>query len=390
MIAHAASFAQINLVTNPSFEEISFCPNFGGQINKAIGWSTLINGGGGTPDLYHVCCTNPSKCGVPSQSSFHTFQYPHSGNSYSGIQVLASNDINYREYIQSKLKKGLSVGHIYCIKFYISLSDQNTSYIKPFGAYLDSGEVISLNTFGLAYANSMQQLANPQTYNSVLLLNDTINWIKIEGSFTATGIETYITLGNFFPDSLSDIEFFGTPTLWMSYYYIDDISVIDANLPANAGNDTLIYPGDSVFIGRQPEIGLDEDCIWLVSGLPIDTIAGMWVKPDSTTTYVLEQTICGNVSWDTVTVSVYGTGIAGYFNEAAFRIYPNPATHLLQIESPVTKAIISITNLLGQEVLRQEVSEKQFSMDVSKLGKGVYFLLMKTEKGVFVRKFLKE
>jgi len=166
--------------------------------------------------------------------------------------------------------------------------------------------------------------------------------------------------------------------------------VIDAALPAYAGKDTLIHPGDSVFIGRQPEIGLNEDCIWFVDSLPIDTIAGLWVKPDSTTTYILEQIICGNVSWDTVTVSVYGTGIGGYFNEAAFKIYPNPATHLLHIESPVTKAMISITNLLGQEVLRQQVSEKQFSMDIGKLGKGVYFLQIKSEKGVFVKKFVKE
>jgi hypothetical protein len=73
-----------------------------------------------------------------------------------------------------------------------------------------------------------------------------------------------------------------------------------------------------------------------------------------------------------------------------FGVFPNPATHQLSIESPVTNATLSITNLLGQEVWRQEVMEKQFNVDVSWMGRGVYFLLMKSEKGVFVMKFVKE
>ena len=45
---NAVSIAQINLVENPSFEVISSCPNNSGQIDSAIGWGTLISGGGGS------------------------------------------------------------------------------------------------------------------------------------------------------------------------------------------------------------------------------------------------------------------------------------------------------------------------------------------------------
>ena len=259
--------------------------------------------------------------------------------------------------------------------------------MKPLGVYFDDG---SVSTPIYIYMGLVA--VTPQVYNTLQLLNDTVNWMKIEGSFIATGNEKYITIGNFFPDSLSDIGFFGTPTSWGAYYYIDDVSVIDMSLPAYAGNDTLIQPGDSVFIGRQPEIGLDEDCIWFVNCVPIDTVAGLWVWPDTTTTYIVQQTICGNVQWDTVRVSVYGTGMdeGTYGLNRGFNVYPNPAIHLLTIESPVTNATLSITNLLGQEVWRQEVLEKNISIDVSKLGKGVYFIYMQTEKGIFVRRFLKE
>jgi len=374
---------QVNLVQNSSFEVLLSCPDYFGQINLAFGWNAFINGGGSSPDLYALCCNQPPYCGVPNQSLFEGFQYPNSGNNYVGIFTAGSlhPDI-YREYIQTKLSQKLKSSEEYCVKFFCNLSNFSSAYITSLGAYLDDGSVSTTSPYGLP-------TVTPQIF-SQQQLNDTVIWVKIEGAFVATGIEEYISIGNFFSDSTSDIVLIGTPSYWTSYYYIDDVSVIDMSLPAFAGNDTLIQPGDSIFIGRQPEIGLDEDCIWFVNGVPIDTIAGMWVQPDSTTTYVLEQTICGNVSWDTVTVSVYGTGIEGRFNEAAFKVYPNPACNLLTIEFPVAHATLSITNLLGQEVLRQPINDKVSEIDISKLGKGVYFLLIKCEKGVIVRKFLKE
>jgi len=376
---------QVNLVQNSSFEVLLSCPDYFGQINLAHGWSAFINGGGSSPDLYALCCNQPPYCGVPNQSLFGGFQFPHSGNNYAGIFTAGSlhPDI-YREYIQTKLSQKLKFGEEYCVKFFCNLSNFSTAYITSLGAYLDDGSISTTSPYGLPFAS-------PQIY-SLYPINDTVNWMKIERSFLSTGIEEYLSIGNFFPDSLSGIGYFGSPSTWSSYYYIDDVSVIPANLPAYAGNDTLIQPGDSVFIGRQPEIGLDEDCIWFVNGVPIDTVAGLWVWPDTTTTYILQQTICGNVTWDTVTVSVYGTGIEDVTRglNRWLRVYPNPATHQLSIESPITNATLCITNLLGQEVWRQKVREKSFSVDVSGLGKGVYFVYMKTENGIFVRRFLKE
>jgi len=315
---------------------------------------------------------------------FHTFQYPHSGNAYCNIQVVGSLPFDYREYIQSKLIKGLSAGQTYCVKFYTNLNDNSTAYIKPIGAYFDDGSVSAPPHYGLA-------VASPQIFNSLQPLNDTLNWMKIEGSFTSTGIETYISIGNFFSSSNSDIVLIGTPSFWDSYYYIDDVSVIDASLPAYAGNDTIIHPGDSVFIGRQPEIGLNEDCIWYVNGLPIDTIAGLWVKPDSSTTYILEQTICGNVSWDTVTVIVSPVGIESYTrNDKGITLYPNPATNMLNIESCTKFSQFIVSDVLGNVLIRQQVYNHAVSIDVSGLGKGLYFLKLVGEKGFVVKRFLKE
>jgi len=383
-IFYLSSFGQVNLVVNPSFENLSSCPSNFAQISRAIGWDTLRNGGGITPDLYNTCYTGPLNwCSVPvNWWDGKNFLYPKSGNGYAGFVALYGSP-QVRELIQGSLVHKLILNNDYCIKAHFNLSDFSKYSINSIGFYLDDGDI---NCQGHNLPNII-----PQVFHTGYQLNDTAIWMRIEGIFTANGTEEYITIGNFFPDSLSSPVLFKPSGTLASYYYVDDVSVIDANLPAYAGNDTLIQQGDSVFIGRQPEIGLDEDCIWLVNGVPLDTVAGLWVQPDTTTTYIVQQTICGNVKWDTVTVSVdTGVGMAAFELDKRVKVYPNPATHQLTIESPITNATLCITNLLGQEVWRQEVREKSFSVDVSGLGKGVYFVYMKTEKGVVAKKFMKE
>ena len=365
--------AQLNLVVNPSFEELISCPTGSGQIEKALGWGTPINGGGGNPELYNVCCTQPYACGVPSHPANWGFQYPRSGNSYIGIDVVYSAaPNNFREYIQSKLKSKLTSGQTYCVSFYVNLNDFQPAYIKTLGAYMDNGSVSAPAPHGIA-------IVFPQVYNNSLPLNDTVKWMKIEGSFIAFGNEEYITIGNFFPDSTSGIGFFGSPSSWSSYYNIDDVSVIETSLPAKAGKDTLIHPGDSVFIGRQQEVGLDEDCIWLVDGVPIDTIAGMWVKPDSTTTYILEQNICGNVKYDTVIVAVSGVGVDEYrWGRRRVKVYPNPTKDEFYIEyyGDVNGQVmvVELYNIYGALVKKVQVTNKsRLTVSTRDLPSGIYY-----------------
>jgi len=386
------SQAQINMVSNGSFESIISCPMGSSQIHLAVGWNTLLAGGGGTPELFHVCCTDPYICGVPLNYGNYGFQHPKTGVAYAGIDVAHGGfPNNSREYIQSRLTKNLSQNHPYCVKFNANLLNISAAYITTLGAYFDDGSIYTVNLHGLANAI-------PQVYNSSIPLNDTINWMRIEGVFIANGTEEYISIGNFFPDSLSCIGFFGSPTKWASYYYIDDVSVIDANLPAYASNDTLIQPGDSVFIGRQPEIGLDEDCIWFVNGVPIDTVAGLWVWPDSTTTYIVQQTICGNVTWDTVTVSVdTGVGIIANMLSKKFKLYPNPNTGHMTFDYYLNNnesGVLTILDVSGRKISEYVLTSKQNSIFIneSSIKNGIYYYnifvnneLVKTDRIVIIK-----
>lgn len=60
--------------------------------------------------------------------------------------------------------------------------------------------------------------------------------------------------------------------------------------------------------------------------------------------------------------------------EHSLNVYPNPATNLLTIESPVSNATLNIINLLGQEIISKDITERKIELDVSQLNRGIYLV----------------
>jgi len=84
-----------------------------------------------------------------------------------------------------------------------------------------------------------------------------------------------------------------------------------------------------------------------------------------------------------------GTGINELSNSLYISIFPNPSTNEITIETP-EKATIEILNIEGQILKTITTAEKQTTIDVSNLSGGVYIIKAKTERGVAVKKFIKE
>lgn len=289
-------YAQINLVQNPSFENISSCPTQYNQINLAVGWDTLINGGGGKPETYNSCANPNTYVGVPVNSYGLSYQLAKTGVSYASMGLYV-NPFFYsqREYIQNTLIRPLEIGKNYCVTFFVSLNNRCQYAIDELGAYFDNG-IISTPTFGVFVANP--QIKSP----TGIFYSDTLNWMKVQGSFIASDAFAYLTLGNFRSNANTNKIEIANGRGELAEYYIDDVSVIDINMPANAGRDTSICETDSVFLGRQNEIGIE--CSWLQNNNFIGSGAGIWIKPKTTTAYVVKQKICDFISHDTVKVIV--------------------------------------------------------------------------------------
>ena len=80
-------------------------------------------------------------------------------------------------------------------------------------------------------------------------------------------------------------------------------------------------------------------------------------------------------------------GLDDDINISEVRLYPNPATHSLFIESSQTIEKISIYNVNGQVI--NELNSVNNSIDVSEFPVGLYFLRMSTEGKTLTKKFLK-
>ncbi len=321
LLFFASANAQVNLVPNPSFEDTLNCSAVAPQF-YAKTWEQYLS-----CDYYnsimHIHCSFNAQT-VPN--NINGFQYPHSGVAYGGFATYASFFTNYREWLQIKLTDSLQAGSSYCVSFYYSCGDNEKFATDKLGIYISSSGV------NLSAPSFIQY--NPQLYTTNgNILTNTTSWNQYTATFIATGGEKYITIGNFFNDVNTTVAIVHpSSTRPDAYYYIDDVSILPSDAIAFAGNDTTMC-GDSTYIGRASEVGLNEDCIWYILGnaTPIDTSAGLWVKPNATTSYVVEQNICGTITHDTVTVTVKPRLSLMNFN-GSFITCPNDS---VQIGKPI-------------------------------------------------------
>ena len=298
-----AQFSPHNLVPNPSFETYNNCPTgstlYDVQNNKPDYWYK--------PDrrnaIYYNACANgfnSNYTGVPINAGTHgyNFQYARTGNGYVGMYYRGSSDI--RNYIQVELLDSLQQGKCYYAEYYVNLVNTSVSACNN-QAMLFTNNPVYVDTLNGFYVLS----ANPQIQNTHII-SDTLNWVKVSGVFTAQGGEKFLTLGNFKNNTQTATQQIN-PTGSPPFYYIEDVSVLPLDsitLKADAGIDKTIAAWDNVFIGSYTT-GLTNVTWYNSTGNAIATnTAGFYVQPATSTFYVIEQTVCGQYSRDTVNVTV--------------------------------------------------------------------------------------
>lgn len=76
------------------------------------------------------------------------------------------------------------------------------------------------------------------------------------------------------------------------------------------------------------------------------------------------------------------------FGELPIRVYPNPVSDILTIESSTTGRM-QIFNSIGQLVLIQNIQEGQQTMNLENFSKGIYWMTIQSDNQVFTRRLLK-
>ena len=357
-------FSQINLVPNYSFENYTTCPTTSGQIVFAMPWQIPNNG---TPDYFNSCS---STFGVPSYCNCSSvYQQPNFGDAYVGIWCW-----NYitdtREYIQVQLLDTLTSTSCYLISFYTNLINWAGLACNNIGTYL-SDTAISSTSLLMEYPSQIKNFNNK-------IITDTLNWNRIEGIYVANGNELFLTIGNFNNDLSTDTVTVNSSSSFGAYYYIDDVSVlpidsIPGGMPAYAGVDTSVTLGDSVFIGQQIS---NLNCNWYnaIGSLIASGTSGIYVSPTTTTSFVVEQELCGTITYDTVKVSVT-TNINELFNVNNVQIYPNPTNGELTLEllNQNNEWLTTILDVQGRTVLEKSFTGTKINLKLE-LANGVYFV----------------
>ncbi len=383
--SHAQS---INLVFNPDFEEFSNCPMYSDEVTRANFWTSLdsawrapdwLNDKSGVPD-YENACSSSLQVSVPV--SYFYNHLPHSGDGMMGLIMFYDlNDTNRqsRDYLQGRLKQNLMPGRTYQVQFYTTMMQTSGYAIDHIGAYLDNGAIDTTSRPG-----KTQSQYSPQAYSNSII-NDTLNWRKVSGTFTAIGNETHVTIGNFFDlahtHTIPAIPA-SSPGSWAAYL-VDDVSLIDCSNVLRPVRDTAIAPGDSVAFGPRNERALPYN--WYIQGssTPFDSGRTIVVRPTVQTTYILEQDLCGIKYHDTMTVrmKIPGTeGIGGLqAGHGGYEIFPNPnkgAFTIIQSIADAAPVAIEVQDALGRRIYtaQQCFTNGRLQLDLGYLPSGVYML----------------
>lgn len=304
LIIAGRGIAQTNLVENPGFEVYTTCPSTFGNYAPAPWYIASKN-----LDCYANSCSMCYCSSVPNNYYFgNSYQYTHNGEGYICLFYMFTIGSNYRMYIQTKLTDSLQAGKRYIATYYVNVPNSFKYGFNNAGMLFTKPPVYSdtiQNTYGWGIIETTPQVMN---YGNPVI-SDTLNWVKVSGIYTATGGEQYITIGNFKKDANTSFVQIQPAGAVAAGFYIDDVSVIPLDsfcLKADAGKDTTINANDSVFIGSYTN-GIDSIKWYNSSGQLIDSLRpGFWVHPATTGTYmyIIEQTVNGCYSRDTVFVNV--------------------------------------------------------------------------------------
>lgn len=196
-------------------------------------------------------------------------------------------------------------------------------------------------------------------------------------------MHTYYTQGNY---TVTEI-------VTSSFGCIDTATMVIANdsvgviLPYTQSNDSVFFAG-TAFGGNGPYTYLLD--LGLGGGFNITTPNYMYAYPMggpyTACLLTVDASGCTDTSCVSITVTTV-TGINAVSKTNVVSISPNPSsTGVFVLNSEITKANVTVYNIIGKVVLQREIGQGKQSIDLSTEANGSYFIHIKTDKEVITKK----
>ncbi|PCH93781.1 MAG: hypothetical protein COB85_06420 [Bacteroidetes bacterium] len=222
-----------NLVPNGDFESYSPCPAGISEFGVATPW---FNADTATPDYYNACSPVIGGANVPN--ALLGYQQARSGVGFGGFIAYEDPGFfgcpdglggSWREYMEVQLISPLVAGVIYCIEFYVNQPNEVRYSTETFGMYLSNTLILVNSTTNLPYT--------PQFVNNIGFITDTASWVLVSGTYTASGGEEYILIGNFNADGGTNVNCFNSSSFnAYAYIYVDDVLIMPDSVCSNPCN----------------------------------------------------------------------------------------------------------------------------------------------------------
>ncbi len=196
------------------------------------------------------------------------------------------------------------------------------------------------------------------------------------------------------------IDFQSTRQDLTSFTHIHfDFYVADTDLTGDVFNVKLVD-----FAGTNAEVSALE--ININGGSTPQLIANQWVSVDVPIT-ALGGVVAGNLTRSDVAQIGITTAMVDNlwydnlylhkntvlsnetFTASNVNMYPNPTNSTVNINSIENIDSVSIMNILGQTVINKDVNSNDFSLDISELNNGQYFLRLNSNNTTVVKKLIK-
>jgi hypothetical protein len=365
-------------------------------LPNATGWNNPISHTGSADYMHN--CNGGTFVGVPT--NFVGSQAAHGGNGYVGFATYYASFGNFREYLVNQLDSTLQSGVAYVFSIWVSLCDNCTlasddlQFLFTNTSTTWNGTWSPMNTYTPTFSNT------PGNF-----LSDKVNWVQLSFTFTATGGEQFLTIGNFLDDASTSLQAAGAGTLTLVYFYVDDLDlrrdvVTNADMLPLTGRDlqgdvlltwtTLTETGTSLF---EVERSVDDLRNWEKTGT---VPAAGDSDHELNYRFVDDDAVAGHSNYYRLRL-VDLNGETHFSNaievvpdagaDVLARIYPNPLNegNALQADLFLTsreQVEIRLTDLSGRTLLEMkmegEMGENKFEIPVKALTAGTYLIRLST------------
>lgn len=280
-----------------------------------------------------------------------------SSNSMDSLDVSANVNLEIMDCSENKLRSldvsnNLKLNRLYCsFNSLTSLNLPDSSALNLLACFYNSLENIDVS--GCPYLKDFYLFDNNIT--SLDLSNNLL-------------LEILSCENN----QLTELDVSNNPELYAIWCGDNQLTTLDLSQNSKIGSTPWQF--DHLNVENMPTLG--EICVW--DSFPGDAV----ISYDGSPNVCFDSLLCDGVC-------TWVEGIDG-FDDAGFKIYPNPATDILTIETAgFGPYSIRIYSMNGQEIYTETYTGSIHEIDLSSFRKGIYFLSIRSEDHTVSRKVVK-